>query len=174
MSWARLCLLVITVCLVGLSRVMSEEPPKKPKMKVELRWLEMSRVEGLTEDKGIQASCETDDLLYPHRKPALEITREDVRGVLLTEHDLRKNGLGLLYTVNFELTDEARKRLAANCPGQAARVTIGVDGRYWGWSHYITSDTALVSEACKARSYNPSVGFLSSKAEAEKIVEAFK
>jgi hypothetical protein len=166
---------IVAVCVSGASIGLAEEPKEDPKNRVELRWVERTFVEGLTEKQSIQASCASDDVVYPHKKPALVLARKDVAEARLNQHDLLMNGLVTHhYSVTLVLTKQAREQLAANCPDKSARVTVAVDGRYWGWAHYTTENDAKVSELCKARSFNPHIGFMSSKVEAEHIVDAFK
>jgi hypothetical protein len=152
----------------------SDQPQVMPKPKVDLRWVESSFIENLTEKKGFPGSCDPKDTLYAHKKPALVLTAADVAEARVTEHDLTRNGLGILYNVTLVLTKQARERLAADSPRNSARVTVAVNGRYWGWSHYTTDNNARVSESCLAKNFNASIGFMSSKSEAESIANAFR
>lgn len=151
-----------------------DQPNVMSKPKIELRWVESSRVENLTDEKGFPGSCDPKDTLYAHKKPALVLTSAEVAEARVTEHDLTRNGLGIFYVVTLVLTKDARERLAANCPGKSARVTVVVNGRYWGWSHYTTDNEARVSESCIAKNFNASIGFMTSKSDAESIANACK
>ena len=159
-------------CVCGLAIATAAEPKEQPKPKVELRWVESFRVDGLTVDRGV--GC-PESPIYPHKTPALVLTRKDVAEARLNQHEwLMNDVLVQHYSVTLVLTKEARDRLAGCCPGKSARVTILVDGRYWGWHHYTTDNDAKVSELSKAKNFNPYIGLMSSKAEAEHVVDAFK
>jgi len=153
-----------------------QEPPAKPKAKVEFRWVETKRVEGLTEDKGFQSSCDPKDIVYPHKKPALVLTTAEVREAHLTEHDFSKSGLGVHYMVTIHLKEAARNKLAATVEGKEMRLlTVVVDGKYWGVYRYEKDrDKQFVPDAARAETFAPGVGFFSSKAEAERLVTALK
>jgi hypothetical protein len=51
-----------------------------------------------------------------------------------------------------------------------------VDGKYWGVHRYEkdAGNDPLVPAEVKAETFTPGVGFFSSKAEAERLVAAFK
>lgn len=167
---------VLTSCLVCVSAVAEPEPTAKPKAKVELRWVETRRVEGLTETKGFQSSCDPDSIVYPHKKPALVLTPTHVTEARLSTHDF--SGSGLLnknYMVTLHLTKDARSALAATCEGEGMRLlTVVVDGKYWGVRRYEKGEGMFVPEQSKAESFLPDVGFFSSKADAQRLVDAFK
>src|SRR5262245_32998193 len=118
MSWyvrVALCLAVATLCVAAA-------PPKphgKAKARVEFRWVETSRVKGLTEDKGFQSSCAPNDLVYPHKKPALVVTAAEVAEVRFTGH---KFGEMEHFMVDVQLTRKARERLAATVEGKQMRL----------------------------------------------------
>jgi hypothetical protein len=163
---------IFAACACGAAIGIAAEPKEQPKSKVELRWVESFRVEGLTADRGVG---DPDSPVYPHKTPALVLTRKDVAEARLNQHEWMMNDVVVPhYSVTLILTKEARDRLAASCPGKSARVTVAVDGRYWGWHHYTTDNDAKVSELCKAKNFNPYIGLMSSKAEAEHVVDAFK
>ena len=176
MPWSRRVALGLVVCWACAAAVAGREPPAKPKAKVELRWVEDKRVEGLTEDKGFQASCDPKDLVYPHKKPALVLTAAEVAKVDLTEHDLRQNNLGVNYTVTIHLTKEAREKLAATVEGNEMKLlTVIVDGKTWGVHRYEKDkDKPFVPEQARAETFTPGVGYFSSKAEAQRLVDALK
>ena len=52
MPWFTRVALGLAVCSACAPAVGGQEPPAKPKAKVELRWVEGNRVEGLTEAVG--------------------------------------------------------------------------------------------------------------------------
>lgn len=151
-------------------------PPAAPKAKVEIRWVEGERVEGLTAEEGFQSSCDPDSIVYPHKEPALVLTVAEVVEARLTEHDFRSSGLSIVYMVELHLTNEAREALAATCAGNETRMlTIMIDGRHWGVHRYEKDkNMPFVPEQAQAESFRPSVGFFSSRAEAERLVDALK
>jgi hypothetical protein len=153
-----------------------QEPPAKPKAKVELRWVETKPIAGLTEDTGFQSSCDPKDIVYPHQKPALVLTTAEVSEARLTKHDFSRSGLGVQYTVTLPLTKEAREKLAATVEGKEMRLlTVVVDGKYWGVRRYEKDkDKPFVPEQARAESFLPEVGFFSSEAAAQRLVDAFK
>ena len=166
--------MLVAVCVSAAPIGLADEPKEKSTAKIELRWVERTCVDGVTEKQGIRESC-GDNVIYPHKKPALVLGPKDVKEAHLKQFDLRMNDIVVHhYSVCLELTKEARERLAANCPAKTARITVVVDGKAWGWAHYTTDNDAKVSEECKARSFNPDIGFMSSKDEAQQIVDAFK
>jgi hypothetical protein len=140
-----------------------EDPKAPPKAKVEFRWLSDKPVKGLTEEKGFQTSCYP-DLSYPYAKPVL--TNADVAGAVLKTHDFTKNGLGVQHSVDFQLKDAALKTLVAEAGDRPSmHLAIFVDGKYWGTGHF---------QKAEAAKFTPFAGFIPSKAEAERIVEACK
>jgi hypothetical protein len=176
MSWYVRVALGLAVCGAGVPTAAGQGPPAKPRAKVEFRWLETKKVEGLTEDKGFQSSCDPKSIVYPHKKPAMVLTKADLAEVRMTEHDFTKNGLSVNYTVTFHLTKEAREKLAATTEGNDMKLlTIAVDGKYWGVMRYEKDkNKPFVPEQARAETFLPDVGFFSSKAEAQSLVDAFK
>lgn len=169
--------LALTVCLACVPAVEGQVPPAPPKAKVEFRWVEGYRVEGLTEDKGFQSSCDPESIVYPHKNPVLVLTSADVAEVRLTQHDFSRNGLSSEnFLVTLHLTKKARDTLAAAYADEESRLlTIRVDGKNWGVHRYEKrKEKEFVPAKARAETFTPSVGFFSSKAEAERLVEAFK
>lgn len=168
--------LVLFVCLGGFANVYGQQSTKKSKVKVELRWVENEQIEGLTEDEGFQCSCDPDDIVYPHKEPALVVTAADVIDVEMAEHDFSSTGLDSQYfMVTIHLTKEAREKLASKGRGSSKRlVTVAVDGKYWGVFPYVRSnrksDTSKTSHASR---FTPQVGYFSSYAEAKRLVDSF-
>jgi hypothetical protein len=151
----------------------ADRPPEGQKARVELRWVEVQSIEGLTEKEGFQSSCDPDDIVYPHKKPALVLTGAEVSEARLTEHDIANSNH---YLVALHLTKEARDKLAASCEGNEMRLlTVVVDGKYWGVRRYEKDQAKpFVPTQARAETFLPDVGFFSSKAEAERLVAAFK
>lgn len=160
------------IVAVGLAAgAAGAEPAGKPAPVVELRWVETKRIEGLTAAMGFQSSCDPDDIVYPHMKPALTLTPADVAKTDLKEIKIA----GTQYMVEFHLTAAARKALAATAQGNAMRLlTVTVDGRHWGVARY-EKDAAkpFVPDQSRAEAFVPSVGFMPSKPEAERLAGAF-
>ena len=173
MSWYARTAMGLAVCSACVPAILGQDTPAKPKAKVELRWLEGKRVEGLTEDKGFQASCDPKSVVYPHRKSALVLTAAEVAEARLTSHVF---GSSAHYMVTLYLTKQARARLAEACKGFEARsLTVVVDGKYWCTCRYEKDkDKPLVPAQARADTFTPTVGFFSSKAEADRLVAAFK
>ena len=168
--------LALVVCSACVTLAFGQEPAAKAK--VDIRWVENKRIEGLTEEKGLQMSDDPKDgPVYLHKKPALVLTAAEVTSTDLTKHDFSKNGLsGELYTVTLHLSKEAREKLAAACAGTESRLlTVVVDGKPWGFHRYEKGkNTKGVPEVARAETFTPSIGFFSSRAEAERLVNAFK
>ena len=176
MPWSVRIVLGLALCSACVPAAAGQEPPAKPKVKVELRWVEAKPIEGVTEEKGFKSSCDPDDVVYAHKKPALVLTKAEVAKVELTRHDWTKNGLGVQYTVKFHLTKEAREKLAATRDSnEMGLLTITVDGKNWGIRRYEKDkNKQFVTEAARAETFLPDVGFFSSEAEAQRLVDAFK
>ncbi|MFO0881684.1 MAG: hypothetical protein U0840_30670 [Gemmataceae bacterium] len=150
------------------------EPKEPPKPKIEIHWVELFPVKGLTVDRSAHNGSDTRNDYYPHTKPAMILSREDVAVARLDKFDWMMNGEVVQhYSVTLALTKEARVRLAKSCPGKTARITVAVDGHYWGWDHYTTDNEAAISERWKSKNYSPSMGLMS-RANAERIINAFK
>jgi hypothetical protein len=166
--------LVGTVVLPDKNQKVPAAPQADPNAKavVELRWVESRRIEGLTEDEGFQSSCDPDSIVYAHKEPALVLTSAVVTEARLTKHDF--STLGVNYMVTLPLTQEARDALAAMCEGKQMRLlTVVIDGRPWGLRRYeIDKDVPFVPESARAETFLPDVGFFSSEAEAQRVVDA--
>jgi hypothetical protein len=176
--YTRICLGLVS-CLACVSAAVGQEPPVKPKAraKVELRWLETKPVNDLTEKEGFQASCDPKDIVYPHKKPALVLTATEVSEARLTAHDFSQSGLKAeYYTVTLNLTKDARTKLAATTEGNDMKLlTVVIDGKFWGVYRYEKDkDKPFVPEVARAETFKPGVGFFSTKAEAQRLVDAFK
>lgn len=169
--------LLLMFGLIATPNALGEQRDAAAKPKIELRWVETKQIPNVTEAEGFQSSCDPDSIVYPHNKPALVLTSKEVKEVQLRNNDLSKNGLSSQnYTISFILTDEARRALAATCEGTKMRLlTVIVDGHPWGIHRYeIDPDAPFVPARAQAASFVPEIGFLSSKAEAQRIVDAFK
>ena len=149
------------------------EPKEPPKPKVEIRWVERFRVEGLTVDRIVGESGDSPGY-YPHAKPAMILTAKDIVEARLSKFDWLMSGVVVHhYSVKMVLTKDARERLAKSCPSETAAITVSVDGMYSGWTHYTTDNDAKVSEQSKAKNYNPTLGNMD-RASAERIINAFQ
>jgi hypothetical protein len=170
------CLLRFAIVLAMCSSAVAQQPAAGPKAKVELRWVEGQRIEGVTEEQGFQSSCDPDDIVYPHKKPALVLSAAEVTKARLSEYDFTANGLSMNYMVALHLTKEAREKLAASCEGNQMRLlTVVVDGKPWGVRRYEKDqDKPFVPEQARAETFLPEVGFFSSRAEAQRLVDAFQ
>ncbi len=176
MTWYMRVALAWTVCLACTSSLVAQEPPTKPKAKIELRWLEDKRIEGLTEDKGIKVSCDPNGIAYRHKKPALALTAADIDEVSLKKHDWSASGIGILYSVTLHLKTETREKLAATCESNETRyLTIVVDNKSWGADRYEKDKSKpLIALECRAETFTPTIGYFSSETEAQRLVDAFK
>ena len=167
-------LLVCSGCVLAAD---GQQPPAKPTVKVDLRWVETKRIEGVTENEGFQSSCDPKDIVYPHKKPALVITAAEVSEVSLRNLDYSKNGLSSEnYSVTIHLTTAARAKLAATVEGKETKLlTVAVDGKYWGVHRYEKDkDKPFVPEQARAETFVAWVGYFSSQAEAQRLVDALK
>ena len=177
MTWRMRMVLGLASCLVCVPSGMSQESPSKSKVAVELRWVESKPIEGVTEEEGIQTSCDPDSLMYPHKKPAMVLTSAEVKEASLANHDFSRNGLSRSnYMVTIHLTKEAREKLAATCKSDKTQMlTVVVDGEYWGVHRYEKDKTKpFVPWQARAETFLPQVGFFSSMAEAHRLVNALK
>jgi hypothetical protein len=151
------------LCAIAVTPALRAESPAKPKAKVEFRWLAAKPVKGVTDEKGLRWG-EGPELLYPHLKPV--VTNADVAGAVLKELDLSGNGLGVQYQVEIRLSGAARKKLSGEAGDRPSMLLAAfIDGQYWGTMHF---------QKAEAANFTPFVGFFASKAEAERVVEAFK
>ena len=151
-----------------------EEPEATRRARVELRWVEDVRVEGLTVDEGVQFSC-GEELSYPHQQAALALTSEHVAEAELKHYDFSASGLSSEnYSVTIHLTQAARDTLASAYEGDGMRLlTIVIDGRYWGLFRY-EKGGEFVPEQARAESFTPDVGFFPSREYAQQVVDALK
>jgi hypothetical protein len=157
--------LVVAVCAP-----VAGQPPAKAK--VEFRWLESKKIDGVTEDKGFQTTCDPKSIAYPHKKAALTLTAAEVADVRLTAQTF---GATTQYMIDITLTKAARDKLAAQCDDGEWSLTTLVDGKYWGTHRYAkVRDKLGVPEQARAESFAPTLGFFTSKAEAERVVDALK
>jgi hypothetical protein len=171
---ARAICILVTFAGFGATNAFAAEPKEPPKPKIEVHWVELFPVKGLTVDRSVHSGSDTENDYYPHAKPAMILSREDVADARLKQIDWMMNG-GVVhhYIVTLVLTKEARDRLAKSCPGKTARIAVAVDGKYWGWDHYTTDNEADVSEHWRSKNYSPSMGLMR-RVDAERIIDAFK
>lgn len=150
------------------------DPPAK--VAVEIRWLEPKPVKGVTEEKGIPASYEPNDFLYPHKKPALVVTAAEVSEAKLTRHTFGGGEKVTHFMVEIHLTKKAREALAATVEGKETRLlTVTVDGRHWGIHRYEKdADKKFQPDKVRAETFQPDVGFFNSEAEAQRLVDSLK
>lgn len=163
MAWCARIALWVAVGSTAVPAARGQEPPARPKARVEFRWLERHFVKGLTEDEGIRTTCGF-ELSYPHKKPVL--ANGDVARASLRNHGSVMGLSGDHFMVSFHLTERAKEALAAGCGDEPARaLAVFVDGKYWS-TWYVRKSGAAV--------FTPQAGFIPSEAEAERIVAAFK
>ncbi|WP_425618185.1 hypothetical protein NA78x_001884 [Anatilimnocola sp. NA78] len=163
-----------SICCALITGLAVAEPPQA---KVEMRWVETKRVEGLTEVQGFQSSCDPDSIVYPHKKPALTLTAKTVADAKLTKHDFSNSGLSSQdYSVTLHLTPEARQELLKTCPGDDTQyLTVVINGKYWGLRRYEKKqDGPEVPTQSQAETFLPDIGFFSSQAEAERLLAAVR
>jgi hypothetical protein len=167
--------LALAMGSVGVAALVGQDAAR-PKARVELRWVECKKIEGVTVDQGVQASCFPGDIGYPHQKPALVLTAADVAEAPLTTIKFTGTGQGEHYLVTLHLTKNARDRLAANCKGLETRALIVVvDGKYWGIHRYEKDqDKPGIPDQARAESFVPTVGYFSSRAEADRLLDALE
>lgn len=181
MLWCVRVVLGLLACSACAPAVDGREPPAKEKAEakatVELRWVESRRIDGVTEAKGFQCGCDPKDVAYAHKKPALVLTAAEVARVEMKNVDLSKSGLSAEnYTVTIHLTKDAREKLAATADGNdMRRLTVVVDGKTWGVHRYEKDkDKPFVPAQARAETFAPGVGMFSSRAEAQRLVDALK
>lgn len=127
---------------------------------VEFRWLENRYVEGLTENAGRAVVCGGRDW-FPHKKPVL--TGSAVASAKLGSIPDWPGGPH--YLVDFTLTAEAKRTLAAAAGAPEKLLTVYVDGKSWGTSTFRKAEPDEFTP--------PGLGFTTSKALAEKVAGAF-
>jgi hypothetical protein len=153
---------LLAMCL-ALPHAGAQEPKAEAKAKIEIKWLSANPANGVTQEKGIQTTCGP-ELLYPHLAPLL--TNADLASAKFNEHDWTKSGLGRMYSVDFTLKAESRKKVAAGLGDQQnGQLAIFIDGHYWG--------TGIV-RAGKIDEYQPFAGLMSNRADAERAAGALK
>jgi hypothetical protein len=155
-SYARIALgLAAFAAFVPTARGLD---PTGGRPKVEFRWVESKHVPGLTDPTGERLTC-GDNWVYLRLKPVL--TSKDVARACVIEHDMRANGLSVMYEVAFFLTDDAKKKLTAAC-GESPRglLAVVVDGHSWGMWNF---------EKAQAEKFVPRGGLTTSKTEAKRI-----
>lgn len=131
--------------------------------KIEIKWLAATPTKGVTQEKGIQTTCGP-ELLYPHLEPLL--TNADLASATFKELDLTKNGLSVVYSVEYIVKADARKKIAAELgDAKYGQLAIFVDGRYWG--------TGIV-RAGQIDEYRPFAGLMNNRADAERAADALK
>jgi hypothetical protein len=151
-------LLAVVSCLAAPS---SGGEPAKPAVVVEFRWIEPQVVKGLTENKGAPIVCDGKDW-YAHLTPVL--TSKDIAAARLTHLHIANADQ---YSVEFTLTDGARKKLAEACGDALGRMlTVYVNGRWYGSSYF--------DKAKPEKFRPPSAGYMLSKTHAERILQASK
>src|SRR5688500_8754176 len=85
--------LVLAVCVAGgLVPAQEKKEPAAANSHVQFRWMESKHIPGVTEAKGVQTSCDPDDLSYPHLKPVLTV--KDIASATLKYYDLRASNIG--------------------------------------------------------------------------------
>ena len=140
-----------------------QEVVATPRAKIEFRWIEDHAIKDVTEENGVIAW--EDDLMYLHKDAIL--TSKDIADAILCESDLTANGIGVVYSVRLILTEGAKEKLAMTMEKSGAkRLAVVVDGNIRGATCF--KDKAMIEANI------PSAGFLSSKFEAERIVQAAK
>lgn len=165
----------IAACSMLFAPAMAQEGKTK-KSRIEIRWVEKEKVDGLTEKKGFQTSCDPDDLVYPHKKPALVLTAAEVEDVRLDTKDFSSSGLSTVHMVTIYLTDEAKKKLAASVEGDQMRLlTVSVNGKNWGVKRYEKDkNKRYVPKQARAESLVLSVGYFASFDKAQQVVDSLK
>lgn len=139
------------------------QPAAKP-IRVEFYWGESRPVPGLTAEKGI-AWNESGGMLYLHKQPILtnsDVTKVDVHKTVFGGNVIPSEQ----FTIYFQLTREARKRLAETCGPSGDKVLAAfVDGQHGGNPYYLKSRDES--------SFVPFAGMFSSKAMVDRVVATF-
>lgn len=169
MAWHTRGALWLALCSVVVAGAFGDEPPARPKAKVEFRWLESKPIPGVTEENGIHIS-ESDVLSYPHKQPIL--TNEDIVEVRVSKTEFNRSG-GLAtdhtlvhYMLHFHLTQAALDKLAATCGKSGDKMLVAsIDGRKWGAPYYLKSRDKA--------NFVPYAGLIPSKSEVKRILAAF-
>lgn len=162
MAWSTRMAFWLVLCSIIVPSAVGDEPALRRKATVEFRWLEIRPIKDVTEEKGIRTTC-GNELSFLHKKPIL--TGQDVASAQLRRHDLRANGLGVLFDVELHLTQDARQKLKMELGDNGGKeLAVVIDGTYWGATSF--KDKSMIDKNI------PYAGFFSLKSEAERIVEA--
>lgn len=169
MSVSYRCLVGILFVLFGASIVIGQE---KARPGVELYWVESTPVDGLTEIEGFQSSCDPDDLVYPHKKPAIVLDGDSAR-VDINELEI---GGTKYFMVTLVPNRQARAKLAASLEGkgdQMRLLTANVNGQFRSVQRYeIDRRKNFVPESAKANSFTFNLGMFLKMEEVRKVEEA--
>jgi enterochelin esterase-like enzyme len=133
----------------------------KPPARIELKWVERERIAGVTDEKGVQMSCDPENKWFPHKTAVL--TNTDLKPGRLTETTFN-TAAGALdnFTVEIDLPAAARQKLIKEC-GDADKRMLGVfvDGHNW---------SAWWFQKKEANRFAASAGFFPSKDTAEHVL----
>jgi hypothetical protein len=131
--------------------------------KIEFRWLEDRPIAGVTLDRGFPTTC-GEERSYAHKTPIL--TNDDLAWATATNHGSIMGLPGDHYSIEFRLTEKARRKLLADCPdGSTRTLAVFIDGQYKGTTPY---------RPAKPSGFAPSAGTFTSKAQVERIVKPFQ
>lgn len=178
MAWQVRIVVGLAACMAYLPPAVGQQPADlaKAKAKVELRWLETRPMEGLTENEGFQASCDPGDVrLSPQEARPGAHSR---RGERSPPHPASVDGcrLGRAGSRHPPSHPGGPRKAGRNGRGPGdAPLTVVVDGKYWGVRRYEKDqDKEFVPGQARPATFTPHVGFFSSKAEAQRLVTAFR
>ena len=162
MSYYGRIMLLLVACTTGSLIASEQESSDDTKVIIEFRWIEDSPIQDLTDPKGIPVSC-GGKLAYLHSKPVL--TSQDITRAVLHRHNFLVGGRPFdLFTIDLQLSDEAREKLAmATGEHEEKRLAIVINGEYLG--------TNFVQRS-RIPDFVPSAGFISSKTKAERILSS--
>lgn len=157
----------IFVALLFVSPIVelaADEPPAKPNVKVEFFWVERRPASGVTADNGISWE-ESGEVFYLHKQPILsnkDVVKVDVNKTVFGKDAVANEQ----FAIDFQLTKEARKRLAETVGADEGRLMAAmIDGQFLGMPFYMKSRDA--------ENFVPYAGMFSSKAKVDQIVATF-
>ena len=155
-------LFFLAICATTTLPALADEPQELAAAKIAFHWLENAPIAEVTREEGFRTTC-GDELSYAHLTPIL--TNEHVASAVLSEHDFSSAGIrGAQFSVKLHLTPEARQTLIDSLGDAPDGVlAIFVENRYWGAGYFRTES---------ASTFVPMAGYLTSRADAQRIVDA--
>lgn len=178
---ARIALMAM--CLVCAPTAPGQEPPAKPKLKVEFYWAELKPIKGVTQDEPVvvrpqavvarKGGLEIDETkpqmkVYLHKRPVL--TGDCVAKTELIKDESQNRDYPPHFKVWLRLTEKAKDTLADESKDRKRLhgiLIVVVDGNYWYVMGYH-------KQIATARKFIPVIGDFKSEADAQRFIDVIK